>query len=74
MAASLGTLVGLALGGFLGWSLFSMVTEEDGGSFTVPGGRLVVIALVGAIAGVLAAQRPARRASQLPILDGIRST
>jgi putative ABC transport system permease protein len=60
--------------GFLGWSLFSMVTEEDGGSFTVPAGHLVTIALIGAIAGVLAAQRPARRASQLPILDAIADT
>jgi putative ABC transport system permease protein len=74
IVSTFGTLVGLALGGFLGWSLFSMVTEEDGGSFTVPGGRLVIIALVGAIAGVLAAQRPARRASQLPILDAIADT
>jgi putative ABC transport system permease protein len=74
IVSTFGTLVGLALGGFLGWALFSMVTEEDGGSFTVPGGRLVTIALVGAIAGVLAAQRPARRAAQLPILDAIADT
>jgi ABC-type lipoprotein release transport system permease subunit len=34
-------------------------------------GQFVVIALVGAAAGVVAAWRPARRASRLRVLDAI---
>lgn len=69
--STFGTLVGLALGGFLGWTLFSMVTADDGGSFAVPGSQLAIVAAVGALAGVLAAHRPARRASRLPVLEAI---
>jgi putative ABC transport system permease protein len=37
----------------------------------VPAGRLAVVAGLGVVAGVLAAWRPARRASRLPVLDAI---
>ena len=39
--------------------------------FSAPVGRLVLIALVGAGAGVLAAVRPARRAAKLPVLTAL---
>jgi putative ABC transport system permease protein len=40
----------------------------------VPIGSLVVVAVVGAVAGVLAAWRPARRASRIPVLDAIAAS
>jgi putative ABC transport system permease protein len=69
--ATFGTLVGLALGGFLGWALFATVSAGIGGHLGLPVVQLVVIAVLGALAGVLAARRPARRAARLPILDAI---
>jgi putative ABC transport system permease protein len=71
--AGFGTLVGLALGIFLGWALFVAVASGNGGSLGLPLIRLVIIGVLGALAGVLAARRPARRAAKLPILEAIAS-
>jgi putative ABC transport system permease protein len=68
--ATFGTLVGLVLGGFLGWALFATVSDGVG-SLGLPVVQLAIIAVLGALAGVLAARRPARRAAKLPILDAI---
>ena len=67
-----GTVVGLVLGAFLGWVLFAATSDD--GRFSLPVGALLVIAVVGAIAGVVAAWRPARRASHVAILDAIGTT
>jgi putative ABC transport system permease protein len=72
IVSTFGTVAGLGLGAFLGWVLFA--TVSDAGSFSVPVGALLVIAAGGGIAGVLAAWRPARRASRVPILDSIATT
>jgi putative ABC transport system permease protein len=72
-----GTTVGLALGGFLGWALFTTVTagsDSLGSHFSLPIVQLMVITVLGALAGVLAARRPARRAARLPVLDAIATT
>ena len=67
-----GTLGGLALGTFLGWGLAEAAHKAQGiASFTVPGTQLVIIAVVGASAGVLAAIRPARRAARLDVLAAV---
>ena len=39
--------------------------------FTAPVGRFIIVLLVGAVAGVLAAVRPARRAAKRPVLEAI---
>lgn len=65
----LGTVVGLTLGGFLGWALFTTISDDPG--FTLPLTQLAVIAVLGGVAGALAARRPARRAARLPILEAI---
>jgi putative ABC transport system permease protein len=70
--ATFGTALGLGLGGLLGWVLFATVSAD--GAFTVPVVPLVVIAVLGSAAGVLAALRPARRAARLPILESIATT
>lgn len=72
IVATFGTLIGLALGTVLGWALYAATT--DGDVATVPVLRLAVVAVLGALAGVLAAIRPARRAARLPILDAIATT
>jgi hypothetical protein len=40
----------------------------------VPLSRLVIVAVIGALAGALAARRPARGAARLPVLDAIAAT
>jgi putative ABC transport system permease protein len=70
--ALLGTVGGLGLGVFLGWALADAANIAQGiATFTAPPAQLVVILLVGGLAGILAALRPARRAARLPMLAAI---
>ena len=73
IVALFGTVVGLALGAYLGWVLFATVWT-DGASFTLPITRLLVIAVMGALAGILAARRPAKRAARTPVLEAIAAS
>jgi len=75
MIAVFGTLGGLVLGSFLGWGMVRAVGEEEGfGVFSLPVPSLVVVLVLGATAGVLAAVRPARRAARLDVLKAIATT
>lgn len=49
-------------------AMFSRCTDDQ---LAAPVGQLVAIVAVGALAGVLAAIRPARRAARLDVLDAI---
>jgi putative ABC transport system permease protein len=73
--AVFGTVGGLGVGVFLGWALVEAASQGTGDmiapSFTAPVGQLAVLLVVGAIAGVLAGLRPARRAAKLPVLQAI---
>jgi putative ABC transport system permease protein len=73
IVSTFGTLLGLALGSYLGWMLVASISS-GGTTFAVPVVRLVIVTVLGAIAGVLAAGRPARRAARLPVLDAIATT
>lgn len=67
-----GVLGGIGLGTFLGWGLAQAANVAQGiASFTAPVTQMVVILALGALAGTLAAVRPARRAARLPILGAI---
>ncbi|WP_328504283.1 ABC transporter permease [Streptomyces sp. NBC_00457] len=73
LVAAFGTVGGLTLGAFLGWTL---VKASDGASdsafaFALPPFQLAVVALVGLAAGALAGLRPARRAARLDVLRAI---
>ncbi len=68
ITSTFGTVLGLLLGGFLGW-VFAVVSGA--GTFSLPVVQLAVVAVLGAVAGVLAAIRPARRAARLPVLESI---
>jgi putative ABC transport system permease protein len=75
MVAVLGTALGMAIGLAVGWALVgATVGSELDGVFRAPVGGLVVVALVGAIAGVLAAWRPAGRAARMDVLRAIATT
>lgn len=67
----IGTLIGLGLGLFLGWT--AVQTGDDFFVFTVPWGSLLIIAVAGVAAGLLAGVLPARRAAGLDVLEAIAS-
>jgi putative ABC transport system permease protein len=71
IVALYGTLAGLGLGVFLGWVLVKASGQDGADAFAAPPGQLAIILLVGAVAGVLAGLRPARRAARLNLLTAI---
>jgi putative ABC transport system permease protein len=71
IVALYGTIGGLGLGVFLGWVLVKATGQDGADAFAAPPGQLGIILLVGAIAGVLAGLRPARRAARLNLLTAI---
>ncbi len=70
MVSSLGTLAGLAVG-VAGAAMVVRSAGDDFDTVAVPLGTLVVVALVGAAAGVLASARPAARAAKADVLTAI---
>jgi putative ABC transport system permease protein len=71
--AVFGTLLGAALGLFLGWAFVEAVSnaEDIAAPFTVPVGQIILVLVFGSIVGLLAGFRPARRAARLDILEAI---
>ena len=75
IVAVFGTVTGIAVGVFLGWALFRLANVAAGfTSFAIPSTQLVIIVVVGAVAGVLAGLRPARRAAKLDVLQAVAAT
>jgi putative ABC transport system permease protein len=74
MTALFGTIGGIVLGTFLGWGVVKSIGESEGiGTFALPVQPLVIVLVLGAAAGVVAAMRPARRAAKLDVLTAIAS-
>lgn len=71
--AIVGTVLGLAIGFGFGVALFGVLTraEPTFSVLSVPVSNLVVIVVMGTVAGVLAGLYPAWRASRLVVLDAI---
>jgi putative ABC transport system permease protein len=67
-------LIGAGLGIALGLGLAAIVTSvfgDEGLTFAVPTGSLIVLTIVAGVAGVLAAIAPARRAARLDVLTAL---
>ncbi|MEO9224620.1 MAG: FtsX-like permease family protein [Acidimicrobiales bacterium] len=72
LIAAAGTVLGLVLGVGCGIAILNSLPSSAGlTAVIVPGGRLVVIAVIGLLVGVIAAIWPARRASKLDILAAV---
>ena len=72
IVALFGAAGGVGLGAVLGLALAQAAGESDGLTrLAVPGPQLAVILALGAVAGLLAAIRPARRAARMPLLGAI---
>ncbi len=73
--ALFGTVGGLGVGLLLGWGLVQAADRGDFPiTFTAPVTQLVIIVVIGALAGVLAAWRPARRAARVDVIDALATT
>ncbi|MFL6164307.1 MAG: ABC transporter permease [Jatrophihabitantaceae bacterium] len=69
--ALLGTLQGLLIGVLLGWAIVTAMHSQGITVLSIPVLRLVIIAVLAAGAGVLAAVAPGRRAARLNVLTAI---
>jgi putative ABC transport system permease protein len=73
LIALFGTIGGLGVGVFFGWAIFQALKDQGFHIFAVPITQLVVIGIIGSLAGVIAALMPARRAARLDVLKAIAS-
>jgi putative ABC transport system permease protein len=69
--ATLGAVLGLAVGTFFGWVLVRALRDQGITEFAVPIGTLVAFVVAAAVAGVFAAVFPGRRAAKIDILRAI---
>jgi putative ABC transport system permease protein len=69
--ALFGTVGGVGLGLFLGWAMVDTLADEGFTAFAVPTTQMLVILVLGALVGVTASVRPARRAARLDVLEAI---
>ena len=69
-----GALLGLVLGTAFGYALVNALHDQGVTEFSVPIGRLLLLVVFAAIAGVLAAALPARRAARLDVLAAVATT
>ena len=67
----LGAVLGLAIGLVFGWALVTALADEAIDDLVIPAGQLLLYVAVAALAGVLAAVGPARRAARLDVLAAI---
>jgi putative ABC transport system permease protein len=66
-----GTALGLVVGVFFGWALVRALASEGVQTFALPVTSLVVVVLLGALAGVAASVLPARRAARIDVLRAV---
>ena len=69
--AVFGTLLGLVVGVSFGVAIVKALGKNGLKVLTIPVSGLVVITVLGALAGIMASVRPAWRASKLNILQAI---
>lgn len=73
IVATFGSVLGVALGTLGAWVALEIVAAEEGVdlALAVPATTFVVVAVLGAAAGILAGFRPARRAARIDVLTAI---
>ncbi|HUA12223.1 MAG TPA: FtsX-like permease family protein [Solirubrobacteraceae bacterium] len=73
ITAMIGGILGLVIGVVGAVVIVALTLSGSGFVIAVPGGTLVVLLVVAALAGLLAAQLPARRAARLDVLSALAS-
>ena len=74
LIAVFGVFGGLFVAVLFGWAVITALESEGFNELVIPVGQLAVMALIGAVAGVVAAILPARRAARLDVLGAIATT
>jgi len=69
--AVFGTVGGVILGTFLGWAVVRSSSSAALGVFAAPPLQLVLFLVLGAVTGILAGIRPARRAARLNMITAL---
>ena len=70
IVASFGAILGLIIGIVFGRAIVEALSDQ-GISFSLPVGQLIVFLILSGLAGLLAGVLPARRASRLNVLDAV---
>lgn len=73
IVALLGTLLGIVAGVVLGSAAIEALDQAGIERTVIPVGQLATIAVLGALAGLVAAALPARRAARMNVLDALRT-
>ena len=71
LVATFGAVLGVSIGLLFGWGVVQALPASFASTLVVPVQSIVVLMIVAATAGVLAAVLPARRAGRLNVLDAI---
>jgi len=66
-----GAVLGLAIGIFFGWALVEALADEGLNTLSIPVNSLLAVVVLAAVAGVVAAILPARRAAKLDVLRAV---
>lgn len=74
IVALLGTVTGVCLGAFLGWALVAAAAGSTLAVFSLPVPQLLIVVVIGGLAGIVAAIRPGRRATRLDVLSALATT
>lgn len=69
--AGFGALLGVAIGIGFGWATVEALPDNFTETLAVPTGRIVILLVTAAAAGLVAAWLPARRAARMNVLDAI---
>ena len=71
MIAAVGALEGLLLGVVFGWAIVAALRSSGVTQLVFPVPQLLIVAVLAALAGLLAAIAPSRRAARLNILQAV---
>jgi putative ABC transport system permease protein len=66
-----GTALGLVIGVFFGWALVEALSAEGLNTLSIPVPSIAAVVVLAALAGVVAAILPARRAAHLDVLKAV---
>jgi putative ABC transport system permease protein len=74
LISTFGAVLGLALGTAFGWAIVRAMSDLGVRELVIPYGSLALYLVLAALAGVLAAMWPARRAAKMDVLGAIATT
>ncbi len=74
IVALLGAVLGIAVGTLFGWLAVTALHDQGLSVFSLPVAQLLLFVVLAALAGVVAAVGPARRASNVDMLESIATT